>query len=242
MSQILTPMKGTFAQIDSKSKYKKLMTSYRLLQNRIMRRVSQRASRVPAYKGLYIFESFQLSQKGPVHDVTPDMILESVTKIVDNGNEVHLTDEVKRELVEASKLLKSQLIAEGLLNSVKLGDIRPAEAWMSMRGSSVRGVPVLVPGNKVITYTDQSGKQIETTVDQLVCDRYGNDMDSIIAVLRQMKVIVQTIGLRLQGLPEPEPTKVRIINMPEVPQQYALRAIQKPIQERLKEMSELGYA
>lgn len=67
-------------------------------------------------------------------------------------------------------------------------------------------------------------------------------MKKIVQRVDQMKIIVGMPGLRLQGVPSPDPAKVRIIFMPEAPEQYALRAVQYPIQAKLKERSQLGSA
>lgn len=62
-------------------------------------------------------------------------------------------------------------------------------------------------------------------------------------VIDEMKVVVGVIGLRFQGVAEPDPAKVRIIFMPTIPEQYALRAIQKPVQDTMKAKNvQMGYA
>lgn len=79
-------------------------------------------------------------------------------------------------------------------------------------------------------------------MDDAIMYYYGNDMNKIVSNVDKMKLIVGMPGLRLQGVPSPEPAKVRFIFMPEAPEQYALRAVQYPIQAMLKQRSQLGSA
>lgn len=82
----------------------------------------------------------------------------------------------------------------------------------------------------------------EITVDDAIIRTYGNNMSDIVRRTANLSFIVGMIGVRLQGQPDPDPAKVRIIFMPEIPEQYALRAVQLPIQDLLKRKSQLGYA
>lgn len=108
-----------------------------------------------------------------------------------------------------------------------------------MDSSSVRGIPDLVKGNTIID--TESGKRM--TVDEAICARYGNDMQAVVNMVQAMNAIIGVPGLRFQGKKNPTPAKVRIIFMPEIPEQYALRPIQYVIQEIMKASnSQLAYA
>lgn len=94
-------------------------------------------------------------------------------------------------------------------------------------------------GNLVVDPETNSSVTIDDAIEKL----YGNNMHHIVDMVANMKAVVGVIGLRLQGVAVPNPAKVRIIFMPEVPEQYALRAIQFPIQNTMKaKNTQMGYA
>lgn len=234
IEQLSPPMKGVFVKYN----WKEINSSLDQLNKRILAVCSQRAARNPNYKFLYDFEVFQSGQKGPVHDVTGNAIVESVDKVAEHSKEEIVTQSGLSLLDKASLLLRKQLVQEGLSGIIKRTDIAPSVAWSAMNHSSKRGLPWLDKGNKVV---DWRGKRV--TLDDAIMGLYGNDMHKIVDSIAQMKAVVGVIGLRFQGTPEKDKTKVRIIFMPEVPEQYGLRAVQYPIQNILKAKNcQMGYA
>lgn len=232
--QLMPPMKGVFVKYD----WKEIDNSLELLDKKILAVISQRAARNPDYKFLYDFEAFQSGQKGPVLKVDGSRIVESVETIVEHSKEEIVTNIGRSLLDKASQLLRKQFILEGLNGIIKPTDIAPSVAWAAMNHSSKRGLPWLQKGNLVV---DLEGKRV--TIDDAIIKVYGNQMPNIVDSIARMKVVVGVIGLRLQGVAGGDPAKVRIIFMPEVPEQYGLRAIQYPIQNILKAKgTQLGYA
>lgn len=233
LGQLEPPAKGAFIK-QSSAENEAWVAS---LQNKVMKAVSQRAARNPNYKELYIFENFQLDQKGPVKKVNVDRLLDSVSTVIENSSSEIISKEGMGHIDKASERLIKQLDNEGLRNSIHASDIQPAYAWSTMAHSKSRGIPWLVKGNMIVWYDGS-----EITVDDAIIRTYGNDMSDIVRRTANLSFIVGMIGVRLQGQPDPNPAKVRIIFMPEIPEQYALRAVQLPIQELLKRKSQLGYA
>lgn len=232
--QFTPPAKGAFIQYSVEEN----ISASLAIKNKILKLCSQNAARNPSFKPLYIFEKFQTTQKGPVQKVTPKSFLEAIDKITENSAKDIMTDEGKSLLIKASRLLQQQLIASNLMNVILARDIHPTLAWLSMHHAASRGAPWLLKGNRVI---DWNGKEI--TVDEAITKLYGDDMFAVTDMLTTMKAVVGMIGLRFQGQPVPDPAKVRIIYMPEVPEQYALRAVQVPIQKAIKDSGDqLGYA
>lgn len=140
--QKLPPAKGAFLKYTKdQASIDKLVGEIDRLDQKILKTISRRAARNPAYNHLYVFENFQKGQKGPVQKVTPGRVLESVDTIIENSEQNIITDEGKKLIDEGADLLRKQLIEENLHNSIHERDIRPQTAWSKMAHSRVRGLP-----------------------------------------------------------------------------------------------------
>lgn len=234
IEQLTPPAKGAFVRL----KTDHLVSALSALHKKLMSIIEARANKNPNYTWLLAYEKFQEGQKGPVSKVDFPRLLESIDTIVDNSSDDICSDIGYNWIKLGAQLLKEQLIHEGLQGSVHLSDINPVVSWLSMKHSSKRGLPWLLKGNQLI---DSNGRK--TTVDEAIINYYGRSMSKIVDVISNMSGLVGVIGLRLQGKQWPEPAKVRVIYMPEIPEQYGLRAVQYPVQNTIKnKRGQLGYA
>lgn len=131
-------------------------------------------------------EIYQYNQKGPMAPINGSTIVDDVIPGIEQNSAKRPTHHGEAELLKHIAIVEKRYAKYINFRSKHITSLDFENAWLSLPSSSVRGIPFLQKGSDI---------------DSLITRLFGKTVKPALNQFKQVKSLITTPGLRIQGSP-----------------------------------------